>query len=81
MRMIRHALTEAVYDWADDGVGPIRVIDRAGREGRFDANGRWVQGDVRAADPELCRWISSGGPTAAGPGSQSRRFDTQEVIA
>ena len=32
MRMIRHALTEAVYDWADDGVGPIRVIDRTGRE-------------------------------------------------
>ena len=64
MRKIEHALSGAVYEWAEDDLGPVLVTDRKGRQGRFDRDGRWVTGEVRRADPELCRWIASGGQTA-----------------
>ena len=62
MRRIQHALSGAVYEWAEDDIGPVQVTDKRGRQGRFDRNGRWVLGELRVADPELCRWIESGGP-------------------
>ncbi len=74
MRRLSHALTGWTYEWADDGVGPVMVTDRDGVQGRFDRDGRWVTGLLFAADPEMCRWIASGGSEAGGPGGQSRRF-------
>lgn len=75
MRRLTHPLSRATYEWAEDGIGPVLVIDRDGREGRFDRNGVWVQGQLYCADPEVCRWIVSGGPTAGGAGGRSRRFE------
>jgi hypothetical protein len=77
MRLIRHPLTGAVYDWAEDGVGPVRVVDRYGDEGRFDRDGNRVRGTLVAVDPQLCRWIVSGGPRAGGAAGRSRRFSIQ----
>lgn len=74
MRRLSHPRTRAVYEWAEDGVGPIRVTDRNGAEGRFDREGAWVAGEVTWADPELCRWVFSGGPIPGGAGGRSRRF-------
>ena len=31
MRRMRHPLTGATYDWAQDGLGPVRVVDVDGR--------------------------------------------------
>ena len=81
MRKIEHALSGAVYEWAEDEIGPILVTDREGREGRFTRNGVWVHGELRRADPELCRWIHSGGRTAGGAASRSRRFETEETFS
>jgi hypothetical protein len=36
---------------------------------------------VRRADPELCRWIVSGGKHPGGAGSRSRRFETEETFS
>ncbi len=67
MRSLTHPLSRARYEWADDGVGPVHVTDRKGREGRFDRDGNWVAGEIVSADPEMCRWIVSGGPTPPDP--------------
>jgi hypothetical protein len=77
VRRIRHPLTGAIYDWAEDGIGPVRVVDRHGDHGRFDRDGNRVSGDLVSVDPELCRWIVSGGPSAGGAEARSRRFSTQ----
>ncbi len=74
MRKLRHPLSGSTYEWADDGIGPVHVTRRDGAEGRFDRNGHWAAGEVRSADPELCRWIASGGPTPPDPMAFSRRF-------
>jgi hypothetical protein len=81
VRMIQHALSGAVYEWAEDDVGPVQVTDKRGRQGRFDRNGRWVLGELRVADPELCRWIESGGRKAGGAAARSRRFETEETFS
>ena len=74
MRRLRHPLSGSTYEWADDGVGPILVRKKDGTEARFDRNGNWVAGDVMSADPELCRWIHSGGNGQPDPAAHSRRF-------
>lgn len=81
MRKIQHALSRAVYEWAPDDRGPVMVTDPAGREGRFDRDGSWVAGDIRSADPELCRWIVSGGRSPGGAAGRSRRFETEETFS
>lgn len=81
MRKIEHALSRAVYEWAPDDYGPVLVTAPDGRDGRFDRDGRWVAGELRSADPELCRWIVSGGRNAGGAGSRSRRFETEETFS
>ena len=81
MRKIQHALSRSDYEWAPDDRGPVMVTERDGREGRFDRDGRWVAGDIRSADPELCRWIASGGKTSGGAAGRSRRFETEETFS
>ena len=81
VRRIQHALSGAVYEWAEDDIGPVQVTDKQGREGRFDHSGRWVHGELRVADPELCRWIQSGGREPGGAAARSRRFETEETFS
>lgn len=79
MRRMRHPLTGATYEWADDGIGPVQVTDNEGLQGRFDRDGNCVQGPMYAADPELCRWIVSGGSDPGGAAARSRRFSAAEA--
>jgi hypothetical protein len=79
VRKIQHALSGAVYEWAEDDIGPVQVTDSKGASGRFDRDGRWVEGALIAADPELCRWITSGGRIPGGAASRSRRFETEAI--
>ncbi len=80
MRQLQHPLTGAIYEWADDGIGPVQVTDRNGVQGRFDRDGTQVAGPLIGVDPELCRWVVSGGPTAGGAAGRSRRFATPETV-
>jgi hypothetical protein len=57
VRQIRHPLSGAVYELDDDG---HIVVTRNGAAGVFSGNGKWLHGEIRVADPELCRWIDSG---------------------
>ena len=29
------------------------------RWGRFQADGRWIEGDLRECDPQLCGWVAA----------------------
>lgn len=63
MNGIRHPFTRALYEPED---GMVRVT-LGGRSGLFTADGRWVSGELREADPQLCGWT-------AGPRLASRRL-------
>ncbi len=57
MRQLRHPLSGAIYEVDEEG---NVMVTRAGMVGVFTRNGEWLRGDLRHADPELCRWVSSG---------------------
>lgn len=52
---LRHPFTQALYERDDD---LVRVTTTDGLTGRFRADGRWVSGELREADPQLCGWIA-----------------------
>jgi hypothetical protein len=69
MRQIRHPLSGAVYELDGDAI----LVSKDESTGRFTMDGRWLEGDIRSADPELCRWIGSGTYRASSL-SGSRRY-------
>ena len=69
MRQIRHPLSGAIYELDGDAI----LVSTDTATGRFTMDGRWLAGDIRSADPELCRWIGNGTYRAAGP-TGNRRY-------
>ncbi|MEZ5217148.1 MAG: hypothetical protein R2715_11340 [Ilumatobacteraceae bacterium] len=65
----RHPLSGALYDVRDDGL--VDVTEH-GVSGVFDAEGRWVSGDLHHVDPQLCGWLA--GPRPAGSGLNPKDF-------
>jgi len=57
---MRHPFTKALYERSDDGT---IVVTDGDRRGVFTGQGRWLEGDLREADPHLCGWVS--GPLVA----------------
>lgn len=57
---IRHPFTKALYE--RDGEGNILVTD-GDRQGLFTSEGRWISGELRECDPQLCGWVA--GPLVA----------------
>lgn len=53
---IVHPYTSATYVGVAGGLVEVRAKD--GRTGRFRSDGRWVEGELREADPHLCGWIA-----------------------
>jgi len=71
MRQIKHPMSLAIYEL--DGDFNVLVTAKDGRTGTFDPEGRYLHGEVRSVDPELCRWVGLG-PRERGDISQNRRF-------
>ena len=57
MNGIVHPFTKALYE--RDESGHIRVT-AGDRSGIFGVDGRWISGELRECDPQLCGWV--GGP-------------------
>ncbi|MGZ0217948.1 MAG: hypothetical protein ACKVIY_02855 [Acidimicrobiales bacterium] len=55
MKGIRHPFTQALYEQAANGNVLVTDGDRAGV---FSDGGRWVSGDLRECDPQLCGWVA-----------------------
>ncbi len=51
---MRHPVTGAIYT---DEAGDVRV-EWKGQVGFFRSNGSWIRGELRIADPMMCRWIA-----------------------
>lgn len=60
MKGIVHPFSGALYEVDEDG--NVRVTD-GDRVGTFDLRGKWISGEVRECDPQLCGWV--GGPQIA----------------
>jgi hypothetical protein len=74
MRQIRHPLSGAVYELDGDAI----LVSKDHATGRFTPDGQWLDGEIRSADPELCRWIGSGTYRAAS-GAGGRRYARSET--
>lgn len=57
MRGIVHPFSKALYEPHDDGNIRVTHGDLAGV---FGPDGRWISGELRECDPQLCGWV--GGP-------------------
>ena len=66
---LRHPLSGYIYERAADGL--VHVTDHEGGVSTFTAGGRWLEGNVSHADPNMCDWISGeqlpGGDDATTP--------------
>jgi hypothetical protein len=79
---LRHPFSGAVYEACTEDVVRVEVD---GRWGDFDDHGNWLGGDLRSADPEMCRWVASrkqvearlGGSTS--DASRDRRGAFEEI--
>ena len=61
MNGIRHPFTGALHE--QDGTGNVRVTARdrdTGQDliGLFGPDGRWISGELKDADPQLCGWVA-----------------------
>ena len=77
VRKIQHPLSRAIYEFDEDFNVLVTTVD--GLSGTFDPEGRYLHGDVRACDPELCRWVGLG-PRERGDISLNRRFMGADAI-
>ena len=50
---IVHPFSRALYERDDEREGLVLVTDGE-RWGRFRPDGRWVEGELRECDPQLC---------------------------
>ncbi len=55
MNGLIHPFSRALYE--QDGNGNVRVT-KGERAGLFTAKGRWISGDIKEADPQLCGWVA-----------------------
>ncbi len=55
MNGLIHPFSRALYE--QDGNGNVRVT-KGERAGLFTAEGRWISGDIKEADPQLCGWVA-----------------------
>jgi hypothetical protein len=59
---LEHPFSGAIYAGLSDG----RVeVTKGEQRGIFDFRGSWISGELRTADPELCRWVGTHGYTPA----------------
>ncbi|MBB32980.1 MAG: hypothetical protein CL455_04965 [Acidimicrobiaceae bacterium] len=54
---IRHGFSRALYQRAAEN--KIKVTTKEGVIGFFDGEGRWIEGELYEADPELCIWLAA----------------------
>ncbi len=59
---IRHPLIPNAF-YVSNGDGTVRVT-MGTRWGRFEPNGRYLEGTLFEADPELCVWVSAPRPSS-----------------
>ncbi|MAR80725.1 MAG: hypothetical protein CL427_04660 [Acidimicrobiaceae bacterium] len=54
---IRHGFSNALYQRVAEN--RVLVTTDSGATGIFDGEGRWVEGEIYEADPEMCIWLTA----------------------
>lgn len=67
-RNSRHPFTDALYELQEDG--NILITD-GDQSGLFTREGRWISGDLRECDPQLCVWVANNPEATEPPKSDS----------
>lgn len=76
-RQLKHPLTGVIYELTSDG---NVMLSKNGMTAIYDPDARFITGDIRDIDPELCRWVGFG-PKVRGNVSDNRRYkDAAAVI-
>jgi hypothetical protein len=52
----RHPFGGALYELTPEG--KVLVTD-GDRQGLFEPDGRWISGELRESDPQLCVWVAN----------------------
>lgn len=60
MRGLIHPFSKALYEVTEDGLVQVSLN---GQVGLFTPSGRYVSGEIRNCDPQVCGWV--GGPQIA----------------
>ena len=60
MQGLLHPFSRALYE--QDGEGNI-IVTNGDHQGLFTNQGRWISGELRECDPQLCNWVA--GPQVA----------------
>jgi hypothetical protein len=68
---LKHPFGGALYE--QDGQGNI-LVTQGDKSGLFKGDGRWISGELRQADPQLCNWV-------AGPMLGNHRLSTRAGTA
>jgi hypothetical protein len=72
-----HMMTGAIYETISEGVARVTTPD--GRSGRFDDTGKWLEGELREADPLLCLWVA-GRQLPAGMAANTKDLPLETVV-
>jgi hypothetical protein len=75
-RQLKHAITGVIYELTADG---NVMLSKDGLTAIYDPEGRFIEGDIRDVDPELCRWVGLG-PKVRGNVSDNRRYKDAAAI-
>lgn len=60
MNGLHHPFSGALYERTAEGT---ILVTEGDRQGTFTPQGRWLSGELRECDPQLCGWIA--GPQVA----------------
>lgn len=75
-RSTRHPFGGALYELTADG--NVRVSDGE-RQGLFRPDGRWISGELRESDPQLCVWVANNPEPEQQMASDSHLAQKREV--
>jgi hypothetical protein len=66
---LRHCLSGTSYTHLEKD--RVLVEDASGVSGVFDNFGRWLSGERRTADPEMCSWVADAFVLAPAPAEET----------
>lgn len=67
---LRHPLNGWIYECVADNV--VQVTTPKGKTGKFTANGDWLEGELKDANPHMCDWAGGRQLPAGGPKPRGR---------
>ena len=75
---LRNPLNGWLYESIADGV--VGVTTPKGKSGKFTANGDWIEGELKDANPHMCLWAGGAQLSAGGPTPRARDFKVPQDL-